>query len=80
MSADNRHGLAMPAPAEAVDDLAELSGPDASMLPQVESLRISSAGVAAAVARRAERDGVLRAALAARRSRTPWGSRNTPDR
>ncbi|MFF4014944.1 NAD-dependent malic enzyme [Streptomyces sp. NPDC001843] len=51
------------AAAEAVAELADLSGPGAPLLPQVENLRASSATVAAAVARRAAEDGVARARL-----------------
>ncbi|MFF8973903.1 NAD-dependent malic enzyme [Streptomyces sp. NPDC014995] len=51
------------AAAEAVAELADLSGPGAALLPQVENLRASSATVAAAVARRAAADGVARTAL-----------------
>ncbi|MFF4492076.1 NAD-dependent malic enzyme [Streptomyces sp. NPDC001544] len=51
------------AAAEAVAGLADLSGPGAALLPQVENLRASSATVAAAVARRAVEDGVARARL-----------------
>ncbi|MFI7403826.1 malic enzyme-like NAD(P)-binding protein [Streptomyces sp. NPDC049541] len=48
---------------EAVAGLAELSGPGAPLLPQVENLRASSATVAVAVARRAAEVGVARAPL-----------------
>ncbi|MFF4361281.1 NAD-dependent malic enzyme [Streptomyces sp. NPDC001604] len=51
------------AAAEAVAGLAELSGPGAPLLPQVENLRASSATVAVAVARRAAEEGVARAPL-----------------
>ncbi|MFG3014134.1 NAD-dependent malic enzyme [Streptomyces cinerochromogenes] len=51
------------AAAEALADLAELSGTGAPLLPQVENLRASSATVATAVARRAAGDGVARAPL-----------------
>ncbi|MDN0199803.1 NAD-dependent malic enzyme [Streptomyces sp. S.PNR 29] len=51
------------AAAEAVAGLADLGEPGASLLPQVENLRISSATVATAVARRAADDGVARARL-----------------
>ncbi|MEU0586388.1 NAD-dependent malic enzyme [Streptomyces sp. NPDC006132] len=51
------------AAAEAVAGLADLSGPGAALLPQVENLRASSAVVAAAVARRAADEGVARARL-----------------
>ncbi|MFG2127150.1 NAD-dependent malic enzyme [Streptomyces sp. NPDC048751] len=51
------------AAAEAVADLADPSGPGAPLLPQVGNLRVSSATVATAVARRAAADGVAGADL-----------------
>ncbi|GGM15352.1 putative NAD-dependent malic enzyme 3 [Streptomyces fumigatiscleroticus] len=51
------------AAAEAVAGLADPTGPGASLLPQVENLRVSSATVATAVARRAAEDGVARTRL-----------------
>lgn len=51
------------AAAEAVAGLADLSGPGAPLLPQVQNMRTSSATVAVAVARRAAEDGVARAPL-----------------
>jgi malate dehydrogenase (oxaloacetate-decarboxylating) len=51
------------AAAEAVAGLADLSGPGAPLLPQVENLRAASATVAVAVARRAAEEEVARAQL-----------------
>jgi malate dehydrogenase (oxaloacetate-decarboxylating) len=51
------------AAAEAIAGLADLAEPGASLLPQVENLRVSSATVATAVARRAAEDGVARTRL-----------------
>jgi malate dehydrogenase (oxaloacetate-decarboxylating) len=46
------------AAAQSVAELVDTSTPGASLLPPVEDLRTTSAAVAAAVARAAQRDGV----------------------
>jgi len=51
------------AAAEAIASLVDISPPGAGVLPQVESLRTSSATVAVAVAEQAARDGVARVEL-----------------
>jgi malate dehydrogenase (oxaloacetate-decarboxylating) len=51
------------AAARSVAELVDTSTPGAPLLPQVESLRATSAAVAAAVARAAQRDGVAGAAV-----------------
>jgi malate dehydrogenase (oxaloacetate-decarboxylating) len=51
------------AAAEAVADMVDVSRPGASLLPQVESLRATSATVAVAVAEQAAREGLARVEL-----------------
>jgi malate dehydrogenase (oxaloacetate-decarboxylating) len=51
------------AAAQSVAELVDTSTPGAPLLPQVEGLRDTSAAVAAAVARAAQRDGVARVAV-----------------
>jgi malate dehydrogenase (oxaloacetate-decarboxylating) len=51
------------AAAQSVAELVDTSTPGASLLPQVEDLRATSAAVAAAVARAAQRDGVAGVAV-----------------
>jgi malic enzyme len=65
--------------AEAVAGLVDVSTPGASLLPQVENLRSTSATVAVAVAERAAKEGLAQAKLTDRcsRSRTPCGNRPT---